>query len=71
MSRVIGEAKCDSKAGKWYFIIYIENGEVIFESDHVFDTQEEAEAWLVKALRGFASEFPPTPQEGGPKRPKP
>lgn len=71
MSRVIGEAKWDPTAGRWYFIIYIDNGDVIFESDHVFDSQEEAEDWLVKALRGLASEFPPEPQEGNPKRPKP
>lgn len=62
MSRVVGEAKHDPSAGKWYFIIHIENGDVIFESDHVFDSQEEAELWLVKALRGLALEFPPETQ---------
>jgi len=71
MARIIGEAKHDPKAGKWYFVIYEENGDVIFESDHVFDSQEDAKAWLVKALRGLASEFPPEHQEGGPKRPEP
>jgi hypothetical protein len=61
MSRIIGEAKFDSEKNKWYFVIYHENGDVIFESGAIFDSQEAAEQLLVEALRGLAKEFPPRP----------
>ncbi|GAB3043681.1 hypothetical protein GCM10027214_01670 [Stenotrophomonas tumulicola] len=65
--------RSEVRSESWEVVFHhlLENGDVIFESDHVFDSQEEAERWLVKALRGLASEFPPEPQEGNPKPPKP
>ena len=69
MSRIIGEAKFDTKQGKWYFVLYEENGDIIFESDHVFDSQEAAERMLIKALRGLANEFPPESSQGSAPKP--
>ena len=74
MPRIIGEAKFDARRGKWYFVMYEENGEVLFESPRLFDSQREAEEWLMRALKGMAEEFPPEPDDApasSPRSPRP
>lgn len=53
MSKVYGEAVQDPSSGKWAFKMAHEDDGTIFQSDFIFDTQAQAEAELVKCLRGL------------------
>ena len=54
MSRFVGEAKLDPRNGLWKIVVWIEGGDVILDSESVFQSQHEAEEFLIKALRGLA-----------------
>ena len=52
MAIVSGEAQFDAKLTKWFFVIY-NDGKVSHESEHIFNSQNDAES----ALRIFLHEM--------------
>lgn len=62
MAKILGEARRDLATGKWYYVIYTDGGQVLSESDRVFDSQEAAEAELIEILRGVAAEAKSKPR---------
>jgi hypothetical protein len=53
MSKIFGEAVQDPQSKKWGWSIVDEVTGPIGEPDYIFDTKDEAEAELVKALQGL------------------
>lgn len=51
MAKVYSEAMQDQESGKWGFYLKHEIDGVLLEPIYAFDTQQEAEQELVKALR--------------------
>lgn len=51
MAKIFSEAVQDTQTGKWGFYLENENDGVLLEPIYVFETQEEAEQELLKALR--------------------
>lgn len=51
MSKIFGEAIQDTDSGKWGIKTNHEDGSIITEPDFIFDSQESAEAELIKSLK--------------------
>lgn len=55
MAKVLGEARFDSEAQKWYYVICTDDGVVLFQSESEFASQEDAENELIYMLRSLAA----------------
>lgn len=59
MAKVLGEARFDSEAQKWYYVIYTDDGVVLFQSESEFESQEDAENELIQMLSSLAARAEP------------
>ena len=51
MSRIYGEAEQDSISGTWKSVFRDSDGSVISETDYDFDSQREAEEYIIHFLQ--------------------
>lgn len=58
MVRGSGEARFDPAAGKWFYVIYDDEGQVLSESELMFDSQADAEAEMIYLLKRLAKLAP-------------